>query len=109
MKFNLEGKKALVTGSSSGIGESIAKTLAGEGVEVIVHGRNEKELKRVSGEIIKAGGKCVYAVGDLSTDDGAVNVVNICMEKFNGIDILINNAGAFPERKWFDTSADQWA
>jgi NAD(P)-dependent dehydrogenase (short-subunit alcohol dehydrogenase family) len=108
MKLNLEGKKALVTGSSSGIGESIAKALAQEGVEVVVHGRNEKELKRVSKEISKTGGTCLYAAGDLSTDAGAERVAKTCIKEFGSIDILINNAGAFPERTWSDTSPTQW-
>ena len=55
MELNLSGKRALVTGSTSGIGEQIAKTLAAEGVRVIVHGRRDEEAKRVVQEIAAGG------------------------------------------------------
>src|SRR5262245_38964586 len=66
MDLKLKDKVALVTGSSSGIGESIAKTLAAEGATVIVHGRNEERAKRVADEINRGGGKAFTVVGDLS-------------------------------------------
>ena len=67
MDLHLDGKKAVVTGSSSGIGESIAKRLAQEGAAVVIHGRNEKEVQRVAADIEEAEGKVVIAIGDLST------------------------------------------
>ena len=75
MDLQLQDKRALVTGSTSGIGEAIAKTLATEGAIVIVQGRRETEAKRVADEIIAAGGKASMAVGDLATEDGAEAVV----------------------------------
>ena len=54
MELQLQGKRALVKGSTSGIGETIAKTLATEGVAVVVHGRREKEAIRVMDEITQA-------------------------------------------------------
>lgn len=108
MDLQIKGKRALVTGSSSGIGEAIAKFLAQEGVHVVVHGRNEKELKRVVEEIQKSGGKAGYAPGDLSTDEGAKKVAQKTMEELGGIDILVNNAGAFPVRGWQNTTAQNW-
>ncbi len=57
MDLQLDGKRALVTGSTSGIGEQIAKTLAAEGVSVVVHGRRENEAKRVVEEILASGGR----------------------------------------------------
>ena len=59
MDLQLSGKRALVTGSSSGIGEAIAKSLAAEGVVVVVHGRREAEAKRVAAEIAATDGKAV--------------------------------------------------
>ena len=75
MNLHLNGKRALVTGSTSGIGEEIAKTLAREGAEVVVHGRWENEGKRVVSEIQKSGGKAALSIGDLSTNTGAETVV----------------------------------
>jgi 3-oxoacyl-[acyl-carrier protein] reductase len=108
MDSQLQGKKALVTGSSSGIGESIAKFLAKEGVHVMTHGRNEKELNRVVDEIQKAGGKAAKIQADLATDEGAKKVARATVEALGGIDILINNAGAYPKRGWKNTSPQDW-
>lgn len=108
MDLQIQGKRALVTGSSSGIGEAIAKTLAKEGVFVVVHGRREQEVLRVVREIEEAGGKAYPAIGDLSTDIGARNVVDAALRATQGIDILVNNAGAFPVKPWLESSGDEW-
>jgi 3-oxoacyl-[acyl-carrier protein] reductase len=108
MELQLEGKRALVTGSTSGIGETIAKTLAAEGVAVVIHGRREQQAIRVIDEITQAGGKAAIAIGDLSTDEGAVEVVRQALKAFDGIDILVNNAGICPDESWFDTPSAQW-
>jgi 3-oxoacyl-[acyl-carrier protein] reductase len=108
MDLRLTGKRAIVTGSSSGIGEGIAKTLAREGAAIVVQGRNEKTSRRVQHEIEAAGGKGIIAIGDLSTDDGANQVAETALSEFGGIDILVNNAGAYEVRGWADTTPNQW-
>ncbi|MCY7320737.1 MAG: SDR family NAD(P)-dependent oxidoreductase [Phormidesmis sp. CAN_BIN36] len=108
MDLQLQDKRALVTGSTSGIGESIAKTLAAEGVKVVVHGRREAEAKRVADEITKAGGIAAIAIGDVATDAGADQVTHSALQSFGGIDILVNNAGAYPAQGWFAESTDDW-
>src|SRR5438093_11128792 len=108
MDLHLGGKKAGVTGSSSGIGEGIAKRLAQEGTAVVIHGRNEKEAQRVAADIEAAGGKAVIAIGDLATDDGAKRVADTALTEFGAIDILVNNAGAYEVRGWDDTTPKQW-
>lgn len=108
MDLELKGKRALVTGSSSGIGEAIAKSLAAEGVSVVVHGRRQAEAKRVADEIGKAGGKAVVAIGDLSTDAGADAVARVAKDALGGVDILVNNAGAFPQGPFLESTADLW-
>ena len=96
MDLQLSGKRALVTGSTSGIGEAIAKTLAAEGAKVVVHGRRQVEAERVVREIEAAGGTGALATGDLASDEAAAEVVKAALVAFGGIDILINNAGEFP-------------
>ena len=108
MDLHLAGKKAVVTGSSSGIGESIAKRLAQEGAAVVIHGRNEKEARRVAADIEGAGGKAMISIGDLSTDDGAQRVVDKALTELGAVDILVNNAGAYPVLGWMETRPDQW-
>ncbi len=110
MDLQLKGKRALVTGSTSGIGEAIARTLAAEGAAVVIHGRSEQSAHRVCSEIRAAGGLVAVALGDLSDDAQAASVAKQAQTAFGGgIDILVNNAGQFPERAWLDVSADQWA
>jgi 3-oxoacyl-[acyl-carrier protein] reductase len=106
--LKLQHKCALVTGSTSGIGEAIAKTLAAEGVKVVVHGRRETEAKRVVEEITQAGGSAAFAIGDVSTDAGADQVAQAAIQAFGGVDILINNAGTYPAKGWFTESAEDW-
>jgi len=108
MDLQLSGKRAVVTGSSSGIGEAIAKSLAAEGVAVVVHGRRQGEAKRVAGEITASGGKAVVALGDLATDAGADAVAKAVNEAFGGADILVNNAGGFPQKPWLESTAAEW-
>src|SRR6516165_1256725 len=108
MDLQLVGKRAVVTGSSSGIGEAIAKALAAEGAAVVVHGRREAEARRGAAESTAAGGKAVVAIGDLSSGAGAEGVVRATNRAFGGADILVNNAGAFPHGPWLEPTADQW-
>ncbi|QSJ19109.1 SDR family oxidoreductase [Nostoc sp. UHCC 0702] len=108
MDLQLTGKRALVTGSSSGIGAGIAHVLAREGASVVVHGRNAERTQRVADEIKNAGGKSVVALGDLGRDEDAAHVVKTATDALGGIDILINNAAAFPMSDWKSASAEQW-
>ena len=69
MDLQLQNKIALVTGSTAGIGESIAKTLAHEGARVVIHGRKADAAKRVTAEILEGGGQAKSVLGDLADDD----------------------------------------
>jgi len=100
--LQLSGKRALVTGSSSGIGEAVARLLAKEGASVVVHGRRASEVARVAAEIQNAGGRAAPVTGDLSTDSACDSVAEAAFNAFSGIDILVNNAGSAPLGGWFD-------
>src|SRR6266700_4608817 len=90
MDLKLKGRRALVTGSSSGIGEGIARMLAQEGCGVVVHGRNRERAEKYAADIKAAG----VAIGDLSADEGAAAVHAEARTALGGnIEILINNAG----------------
>ena len=108
MDLKLIGKRALVTGSSSGLGEAIVKMLAAEGAAVIVHGRNEHRANQVADDIRKLGGTAEIAIGDLSTDEGA-DAVAMAALKGGSIDILVNNAGMTSHKSWADATTGDWA
>ncbi len=95
MDLGLQGKRALVTGSTSGIGAATVRMLAAEGASVIVHGRNAERAEAVKADIEKAGGKAAVALGDLSRDDQAEGATRAALDAFGGIDILVNNLGQF--------------
>jgi 3-oxoacyl-[acyl-carrier protein] reductase len=108
MDLALTGKRAIVTGSTGGIGEGIAKMLAREGAALAVQGRNESAARRVQREIDAAGGKAIVTIGDLATDEGAKRVVDKALAEFGAIEILVNNAGAYEVHGWTDATPQQW-
>ncbi|MCP2342786.1 SDR family NAD(P)-dependent oxidoreductase [Actinomadura rupiterrae] len=110
MDLRLNGKRALVTGSTSGIGRAIAVALAAEGVSVVVHGRDAGRAKAAADEIGAAGGTAAIALGELTSDAGAREVAAAATAAFGGIDILVNNAAsAGDEDGWTAGGADRWA
>ncbi|HEV3110540.1 MAG TPA: SDR family oxidoreductase [Candidatus Binataceae bacterium] len=112
MDLQLQGKRALVTGSSSGIGAGIARVLAREGAMVVVHGRNRERTGRVAEDIRRDGGRVQVATGDLTDDAQAQAVAQAADAAFGGIDILINNAGGAAgkqQQDWLGTSPEIWA
>lgn len=94
MDLQLKGRRALVTGSSSGIGAAVARMLAEEGAKVVVHGRDRARAEAIAGEIGAAG----VAIGELSTDQACNSVHAEAVAALGGnIEILINNAGGNAE------------
>jgi NAD(P)-dependent dehydrogenase (short-subunit alcohol dehydrogenase family) len=90
----LEGKSAIVTGSSRGIGKAIAVDLAEKGAGVVINCRERTDLAEgVADEIRSAGGKALVVRSDVSTVEGAGRLVDACREEFGGVDVLVNNAG----------------
>ena len=94
MDLGLKGKRALVTGASSGIGRSCAIALAAEGARVCCTGRDQARLDAVVQECKAAGGDAFGVTADLSSQEGCNAVMNSCVIEYGGIDILVNNAGA---------------
>lgn len=105
MDLKLQGKRALVTGSSSGIGEEIARMLAKEGAIVVIHGRSAERAQRIVDEIQSQGGKAMLALGDLSTPEGAASAIEQTLKGLEGLDILVNNAGGNTGE---DTHSTDW-
>jgi 3-oxoacyl-[acyl-carrier protein] reductase len=112
MDLQLNGKRALVTGSSSGLGAAIAKELAAEGVIVAVHGRDRARTEQTAREIEAAGGKApVITTGDLACDEDANAVADAVLAGLGGVDILVNNVGAvlrMDNPDWLDVKPSEW-
>ncbi|HWC29516.1 MAG TPA: SDR family NAD(P)-dependent oxidoreductase [Dehalococcoidia bacterium] len=94
MDLGINDKRALVTGASSGIGRACAIELAKEGARVCAVARNEQRLGEVVAEIAAAGGEAFFVSADLSTERGCRDAISACAERWGGIDILVNVAGA---------------
>lgn len=106
MKIELNGKKALVTGSSGGIGLAIAQGLAEAGAHVVLHGRNAGKLAQAAAAIAQKvpGAQIGTVQADLATADGAAS---ICAAHPD-VDILVNNAGTFTPKSFTEITDDDW-
>lgn len=108
MDLGLSGKRALVTGSTAGIGEAIARTLAAEGVAVVLHGRDQQRGTRLARELTSAGRQAVFVGADLAVADDITRLATEARRAFGTLDILVNNAGIYPQHTWFEGSAAEW-
>lgn len=105
MDLKLSGRKALVTGSTAGIGLEIARKLAVEGADVIVAGRNQKKLDEAVADIRKSGGKAVTGIlADAGGAEGAATLAG----KAGQIDILVNNLGIYEAKSFTDITDEDW-
>jgi 3-oxoacyl-[acyl-carrier protein] reductase len=96
MDLNLKGKIAIVGGASMGIGYGIARTLAGEGVKVAMTARREPALRAAAEELRKSGLDVLPIQGDCRRAEDCKRVVETVVDKWGGVDILVNNDGAPP-------------
>lgn len=107
--MRLDGKVAIITGSTSGMGLVEAEVFAKEGAKVVVVGRNEKALKEVTETIIKNGGEAIGIRADITSAAGVQELFDKVMEAYGRVDILVNNAGVFDKyTKLLDTSEELW-
>ncbi len=90
--MRLAGEKALVTGSTSGIGRAIAVEFAREGAAVVVTGRDRERGDAVVAEIATNGGNAVFIAADLADEQATTELVNTTAEQLNGLTVLVNNA-----------------
>ena len=108
MDYQLDGKTALVTGSTAGIGLAIAKTLAAEGCYVIINGRTQARIDAALKEI-KSDHPAAQLKG-VAADFGHVDQINRLIRTIEQpLDILVNNVGIFAPRPFVDISDDEWA
>jgi len=108
-KFKLDGKVALVTGASSGLGQAIAIGLAEAGAHVACHARSAGKAQDTIASIVKLGRRAEAVEGDMAETETPASVVEQTLEKFGQIDILINNAGMIRRAPAVDYTEDDWS
>jgi len=91
--LGLEGKVAVVTGASKGIGKAIAEQFGREGARLVISARHEDVLRKVNDELKSSGVESMAVVADMSIEDDVKKLVKTAAEKFGRIDVLVNNAG----------------
>jgi 3-oxoacyl-[acyl-carrier protein] reductase len=109
MKMELEGRVALVTGGSKGMGRATAAALAGEGCEICLLARDPEMLVDAAAAIAEQNGREVLTVtGDVARAELAQETIDRIVERFGRIDILVNNAGGPPMGSFLDHDAAAW-
>jgi 2-deoxy-D-gluconate 3-dehydrogenase len=106
--FRLDGKAALVTGASAGLGAAVAAALAEAGADVACHG-NSRSPEATCGAVARAGRRARAVVGDLSEKDTPRRLVEETLNEFGRLDILVNNAGIIRRTPAVDYSEEDWA
>ena len=105
MDLQLEGKVAVVTGASKGIGRAIATALAAEGMRLVAVARSRAQLEDLAASL---GGRCLVHVADLRASDACSRVIDAAIAQFGQLDVLVNNAGATRRGDFLALSDDEW-
>lgn len=107
--FELDGKLALVTGSSRGIGRAIAINLAKAGADVILHCRsNVEKCRETMKEIKNYGGRCDVITADTSNPEEIGEMYGYVSEKYGYLDILVNNAAVLTRKPFLELTVEEW-
>jgi 3-hydroxybutyrate dehydrogenase len=107
--MQLNGKVAIITGGSRGIGRAIARRFVAEGAAVVLASRTAEELKRTAAEIQKAGGKAAWIAADVSREADCEAIVGRARQEFGGVHILVNNAGDYgPVKPVEEITPTEW-
>ena len=109
MTGRLQNKVAVITGASAGIGQACARSLMGEGANLVLTARREDRLEQLVAEAKQLGVKAVSVAGDAREEQTARQTAEQAMQAFGRIDILINNAGVGNYKNLVDTSAEEYA
>jgi short-subunit dehydrogenase len=105
VREDLRGKAAIVTGASSGVGWQSAVRLAEQGVRLCVTARRVEALEKLQAHVLRLGGECLVAPGDVTVQEDVERVVRACLEYYGRLDLLVNVAavqsyGFFDELPW---------
>ncbi len=108
MGMQLQGKIAIVTGASNGIGRGIAETFAAEGAKTVLVARRAVLLEEVAAAIKSRGGEALPVPSDLTKEDAVTALFALVQKTFGRIDVLVNNAGIATHRNTEDITLEYW-
>ena len=109
MTNRLDGKVALITGASRGIGKAIAEAYAREGAKIVLNARNPQTLEATAQELRDSGADIYTHAADVSDRDAVKAMVEAAIETYGAIDILVNNAGIYKPAPFLDYSFDDFS
>ena len=104
----IEGKVVAITGASSGIGEATALLLSGRGAKLVLGARRLDRLEALAARIAAAGGEAAFARTDVRRRDDLAALVNLALERFGKLDVLVSKAGIGPISPLDDLRVDEW-
>jgi len=107
-RFELLGKRALVTGATKGIGLEACKVLADAGADIAAVGRDAQGLKEVKAAVEAMGRRCITITAEMATVEGPVKAAREALSAFGTIDILVNNAGIALVEMLLDATVEDW-
>lgn len=106
--MRLIGKKAVITGSSSGIGRATALMFAQEGADVVINGRDQKKIDGVVGEVQALGRRALGVRADVSRFSEVSAMMQQALAEFGRVDVLVSNAGIFESRPFPEMAEEEW-
>ncbi len=106
--FSLEGRIAIITGASGGLGKEAALALAGVGCDVVIAARNRQALEHVAAAVQQKGRQCLAVQTDITQAAEVQRLVDCTVERFGRVDILINNAAIAVEKLFADLTESEW-
>lgn len=104
----LDGRVAVITGSTGGLGAAIAQAMTREGACLVVSGRNSEAGERIVARIAEAGGQALFVRADVSSELDCVQLIQRAVERFGRLDILVNSAAATPIEPAWEQSGELW-
>ena len=106
--MRLKGQTAIVTGGGRGIGRAICLSLAGEGANIVIVARTEREIRETARLVEKEGRKALAVKTDIRNEEEVIDMVSKAMNAFGRIDILVNNAGVAYRKYLVETSTEEY-
>lgn len=109
LENNIKGKVVVITGGSSGLGETTARHLASKGANVVLGARREERLQKITEEInAEDNGKATYIATDVTKKEQVKALVDKAVSEFGKIDVMVNNAGLMAIAPMSETKVDEW-